>query len=251
MRRNPFVGDEDAELRLEGSVEPTPAQRHLARFTLSQKSGRILGTRTVISDTPDCHSLDEAAAIILAVMLNVKREDVEPEATWKPRASASASVLWGLLPRNAVELTAAGGAGLERWAFELELSLALDGLRSVDEGVLQSRAGGGRLSVSWAALRLDRLDVSFRLAVGGGAIWVSAAGFDVNHDGVAGFAEARLGARVAVRLWKRVWLQARADIGAVPLGPAFKLLQADGTTQTLFQPAPVIGALGAGLSLQL
>ena len=109
LGRPAFAPGADAELVARGRVEKSDSGRHRAEVVLSTRGGEPLGVRTLDSDNNDCHSLDEALAVMLAIMLNVRRADVPalareappPAPRWRPRAGAGAGWCSGCCPSPA------------------------------------------------------------------------------------------------------------------------------------------------------
>ena len=76
LGRPAFADGGDTELVARGRVEKSDSGRHRAEVVLSTRGGERLGVRLLDSDNNDCHSLDEALAVMLAIILNVRRADV-------------------------------------------------------------------------------------------------------------------------------------------------------------------------------
>jgi hypothetical protein len=238
-----------AEVHIEGAVEGQPSRGYQARFRLLTAEGGLVGVRAIGSEAGDCRSLDEALVVVLSVMLNVRREDVEAAPVpWRPRVGASSAVVAGLVPAVGLETALSGGLQRGPHALDLELALQLAPSWAAAEGQLRATAGIARLAVSRSLLAGERVALGLRLAGGAGARWLSATGFDVNRRRVSLVVEARLGPRLDLRLWRGLWMQLHADLGVSPVRPRFDLLFPDGQTQTLFRPGLLFGAGGVGLA---
>jgi len=249
LGRPAFVAGGPAEVNLVGVIDGQPAGGFQARFRLLTGQGGLVGVRTIGTETRDCRSLDEALVVVLSVMLNVRREDVEAAPVpWRPRLAAMAGVAGGLLPVAALETAVAGGVQHGAWAFELELGLQLAPSWPAAEGQLRATAALARLAVGRTLAGGERVALALRLSGGAGARWTSAEGFDVNRRRVSFLVDARLGPRLALRLGRGVWAEVYADLGLSPVRPRFELLFADGQTQTLFRPGVLYGVGGVGLA---
>jgi hypothetical protein len=249
LGRPAFVDGAPAEVNLVGVIEGPPAGGFQARFRLLTGQGGLVGVRTIASEGRDCRSLDEALVVVLSVMLNVRREDVEAAPVpWRPRSAVGAGVVGALLPVAALEATAAGGVQHGAWAFELELGLQLAPSWEAAEGQLRATAALARLGVSRTVAGGDRVALAVRLAGGAGARWTSSDGFDVNRRRVSFLVDARMGPRLGLRLGRGVWVEVFGDLGLSPVRPRFELLFPDGQTQILYRPGLVYGVGGLGLA---
>jgi hypothetical protein len=263
LGRPAFTPGAEAELVARGRIGLADNGRHRAEVALSTTGGEALGVRTLESDNRDCHSLDEALATMLAIMLNVSRADVpaltreapvpEPPAPrWRPRAGGGAGVVVGLLPQAGVETLA--GVGLSRGGRlepGLELAWAWTGEADAAEGRLQVQAASARLAIAPVLAAFGtRSDLRLRLSAGAGPMWANASGFPQVFTRTRLVADGRAGLQLGLRVAGPVWLQAGAEVGWVPVRPTFAVDNADGTTETLFQPHPVIGWAGLTLAVR-
>jgi hypothetical protein len=64
-----FVSSAEAELALEGYIGPRPRGGWRATLTVSDREGRVLGSRDLDSDGDDCRELDPALALVIAVTI--------------------------------------------------------------------------------------------------------------------------------------------------------------------------------------
>lgn len=67
-----FVSASEAELVVEGYVRPSEPAGFIARLVVSDGSGKVLGSRELATPQPDCRTLDEALALVIAVTLYPK-----------------------------------------------------------------------------------------------------------------------------------------------------------------------------------
>ena len=70
LQRTAFVPPAEAELLIEASAEPTPANAWKIRIALSDDSGAALGTRELLIDRPNCADAIDAAAFAVALMID-------------------------------------------------------------------------------------------------------------------------------------------------------------------------------------
>ncbi|MBL8954508.1 MAG: hypothetical protein JNK82_27260, partial [Myxococcaceae bacterium] len=125
LGRPAFVARDEAELVLIGDVSREATGRYRAHFELKTSTGNAVGTREVGSEGDDCRTLDDAAAVVISVMLNVRRTDLEPAlpeeppapapepakpSAWETRFAAGGGLSLGLLPAPAPRFVVSGGA---------------------------------------------------------------------------------------------------------------------------------------------
>jgi hypothetical protein len=260
LGRPAFAPDLDAELVARGRVAKSESGRHRAEVVLSTRGGEPLGARTLESDNLDCRSLDEALAVMLAMILNVRRADVPalareppppPPPRWRPRAGAGAGVVLGLLPVPGIE--AAASAGLMRGGRlepGIDLAWAFAGEASAAEGRIQVQAASARFAIAPVLYGRPRADLRLRLSAGAGPMWASASGFAEVFSQTRLHADGRAGLQVGVRIAGPVWAQLAGEIGWLPVRPTFAVRNADGTLETLFEPRSVIATVGMALAVR-
>jgi len=261
LGRPAFADSGDTELVARGRVEKSDSGRHRAEVVLSTRGGERLGVRMLDSDNNDCHSLDEALAVMLAIILNVRRADVPalareapplpppPPPRWRPRAGAGAGVVFGLLPEAGIET--AVSAGLMRGGrLEPGIDLAWDwaGEAPAAEGRLRVQAASVRLAIAPVVFGRSRGDLRLRLSAGGGPMWATASGFAEVFSQTRLVVEGRIGLQAGVRVAGPVWVQIGAEAGWLPIRPTFAVRNADGSLDPLFEPRSVIATVGAGLA---
>ena len=228
---------------------------------LSTRGGEPLGVRTLDSDNSDCHSLDDALAVMLAIMLNVRRADVPalareallPAPRWRPRAGAGAGLVLGLLPAPGIETIVSAGV-MRGGRLEPGVDFAWDwaGDAPAAEGRIRVQAASARLVVApviFASGR-QRVDVRLRLSAGAGPMWASASGFAQVFSQTRLVVDGRVGVQVGLRVAGALWVHIGGEVGWLPIRPSFEVRNADGTVETLFQPQPVMGIVAAGLALR-
>jgi hypothetical protein len=260
LGRPAFSPDENAELVARGHVEIGGSGRHRAEVALSTRGGEPLGVRTLESDNSDCRSLDEALAVMLALILNVRRADVPalaheapppPAPRWRPRAGAGAGMVFGLLPEPGVE--AVLSAGLMRGGrLEPGVDLTWDwsGDAAAAEGRIHVQAATARLAIAPVLFGRARVDLRLRASAGAGPMWASASGFAQESSQTRAVADGRLGLQLGVRVAGPLWVQLGGEVGLLAIRPAFQVRNADGTTETLFEPQPVIATGAVSLAVR-
>lgn len=281
LGRDPFVPS-GADIVARGEVSPlAQGAGWRAELELVTAGGASLGTRTVQTEAEHCSALDESLPLILALMLDVPREQVNraderrrareaplpaprptplalprsvhaPRAPWRVRAGALATGAVGLLPGPA--LGASVTFGIEPpsfWLTELDASIWLPRDAERDGGGARYRLVALGLFVCPIAAGSPALRADFCAGQRVGRLEGSGFGFDRNLD------HSRLTYAVGARA--RGWLRVvgpvglLAGIGAeVPLTrDRFHFVAADGSEPELFRMSPLIGIfeLGAGVSL--
>jgi hypothetical protein len=250
----------DAELVARGRVGEGDGGRPRAEVVLSTRGGEPLGVRTLASDNNDCRSLDEALAVMLAIMLNVRRADVPalareapppPAPRWRPRAGAGAGLVLGLLPEPGIEAVVSAGV-MRGGRLEPGIDFAWDwaGDAPVAEGRIRVQAASARLVIAPVVFARSRADVRLRLSAGAGPMWASASGFAQVFSQTRLVVDGRAGVQVGVRIAGPVWVHIGGEVGWLPVRPSFEVRNADGTVETLFEPQPVMGIVAAGLALR-
>jgi len=239
------------ELVVRGRVERMQSGLYRVEVALERASGDVLGVRTLTSDTNQCRSLDEATAVMLAILLNVSREAPESEPSpWSYRLAAAGGAALGLVPGAGLEVAVSGGPALPRvLGLDLELGVVLGTERPAGEGTIRGRAGAARLAVS-PVLVAGAVELSLHAAAGAGAMEGTAAGFAQATSAVKAFVDLRAGMALVVRLSRPVWLGLGVDAGFLPIRPTFVVRNPDGTRDELYEPRLVYGALALSLSFR-
>lgn len=84
LGRTVFVSAAEADVSVEGHVEPQPKGGWRAVITLRDGKGTLLGTRELATEKPSCDALREQLALVIAVM-------IDPDASSRPKPTPSAS----------------------------------------------------------------------------------------------------------------------------------------------------------------
>ncbi len=77
LGRTVFVNDSAADVKVRGRIQHTQ-QSFTVEIELSSKDDVPMGSRTLESKSPECSSLDDSIALILAVMLDIPEAHVPP-----------------------------------------------------------------------------------------------------------------------------------------------------------------------------
>jgi hypothetical protein len=281
LARDPFVAS-GGDIVVRGKVRPLSAESGWsAELELVTSNGALIGTRTLQTEAEHCSALDESLPLVLALMLDVPRDEVRraderkaaaapkpepprttpialprtvhaPREPWRFRAAALATGAVGLLPEPA--LGAGVTLGVEPptfWLTELDATIWLPRDAEQDGGGARYRLLAVALhlcpfTIDAAPLRLD-LCAGQRL----GRLEASGFGFERNRDQI------RLIYDVSVRA--RGWLELFGPVGLlfgvgaeVPLArDRFYFVAADGRQPELFRMSPLIGVADIGLGVSL
>lgn len=260
LGRAAFTGAGTAELDIRVElVRAAEEGTFEAELLMRDATGRVLGRRALRSEGADCRTLDEPLTVVLAMMLNVRRADLdlpEPAPPQAPAPSAAgprfiveaaAGLVLGLLPQPALEVALALALTLTE-GVALGLELAFDWAPGVEaaEGSLTIGASAARALLVLTPVRGD-VELSVPIRVGAGPMWAEASGFDENLGGVLGFLDVRAGLALGFRLGGSLRATLAASAGLVAVRPTF-LLQESAATSPLFTPELVSGSFAAGLA---
>jgi hypothetical protein len=252
LERPAFIDDHNAEMVVRGHASARPEGGFRVELTLHARNGEAIGDRTLETAT-ECRELDDSLAVVLATLLDVRREDLPPErAQWSFMGRGGAGILVGLLPLTALELIAGVSMIHIESGLGIELDLAFDWTDSapVAEGRVIANAAGARLFFSAVLTRGPNAELAARIGAGAGPIWAGASGFSTVNLNAGILLEARTGFRASVRMGGPLWLELVADFGIVPIRPTFVAVNADGSRSALFEPTFTIGAFWVGFSLR-
>jgi hypothetical protein len=252
LRRPAFAPTGQSETVVYGRVVRTADGFYRVDVSLERVQGGVLGTRTLKGDNRDCRSLDEATAIMLAIMLNVSREQIaEAESPWSYDAGLTASGIVGLLPRLGGELSAHVGPSLPgAIGFAVEFGLAMAPRDARAEGFVRAWAATGRAAVSPVLVKGANVELALHAAAGGGVLSATGDGFARVASARRAIVDLRAGGRLGVQLGGDVWLGAGGDLGFLPLRPRYLVQNQNGVMDELFRPSLLIGTFGVTLSFR-
>ncbi len=83
LGRSVFVSAAQADVSVEGRVEPVRSGGYRAVLTLRDASGALLGTREIARAEPSCEAMSEPLALVIAVM-------IDPDAALGPKPASEA-----------------------------------------------------------------------------------------------------------------------------------------------------------------
>jgi hypothetical protein len=218
------AGEGTPELLVVAHVTREPSG-FVAELSLRTAAGDLVGTRRVHSTGGTCASLDVPASVIVAMMVNIRRKELDlyvppvapqppappvstpaspapipPAATasaWRPEVGILGDAWFGIYPA-----VAAGATGRLGIVHASGIAVAIEA--SMWGGAPAGATAGGRID-SWGAhaalsarwiLRFRILDVAPRVAFYGGVAEVSASGYDVNESSSRAFFAAGAGLEI-------------------------------------------------------
>jgi hypothetical protein len=251
LGRPAFVAPHDAELRLVGRLER--ADRVRATLVLETAAGDVVGRRELAGSS--CEAVADSVAVVLAIMLNVRRADLPPPRAapfvFEGRTSLSAGLALGILPRPGLETSASltlGARGVSDLG--VELAWLWTEPMAIAGGEIAINGVSARLAVHVAIVRTAELELAVRLAVGGGPMWGDIRGIEVDRDRpVSSFVEVRAGLRFAVRVAGPLWWHANAEIGALPVRSRFEVRTTAGASLGTVEAFWGVGVFSSGLSI--
>jgi hypothetical protein len=264
----------DFGLEVHGRAERTASGGIRAVLELRSPPELVIGTRTIDTDESSCHALDEALPIVVAMMLNVPREELtlslpsrpaaegtppptetpSPSSTFHAGAEISIQTFAqvGILPDVAPGFRIASMTLIDHdSAIGLDVAFAPEVVhaygaeqvvfRLLSVGVSTCALGG--LVESWL-----RLEACAGIRVD--ALWAEPQGFDENRPTLAWIVEPELGGRIAFLLASPAWLMIGLS-GSVPIPqPVFAYRTPSREIVELHRVAPVAGRLDIGLALR-
>jgi hypothetical protein len=248
-----FVPGGQSDTVVRGRVARTLNGFYRVDVSLERVAGGVLGTRTLEGDNPDCRSLDEATAVMLAIMLQGSREEIAAAETSPAsyEAGLTLSGIVGLLPRLGADITAFVGPTLPgTLAFAAELDFAMAPRAARAEGFVRTWAATGRAAVSPVLVSGPGVELALRLAAGGGVLSATGEGFARVASARRAIVDVRAGARMGLRLGGSFWLGGGGDLGVLPIRPAYLVQNQDGTLNELFRPSLLLGTFGVTVSFR-
>jgi hypothetical protein len=248
-----FAPGGQSETVVHGRVVRTASGFYRVDVSLERVSGGVLGVRSLESDSKDCRSLDEATAVMLAIMLNVSKEEIaasEPS-PWSLDAGLTLSGVVGLLPRPGADVALHVGPSLPHTvAFALELGADVAPRRARGEGHVTAWVASSRVTATPVLAWGPGIELAVRLAAGGGLMTATTDGFSRVGSARRALVDLRAGPRLGFRVARSVWLGVGGDAGFLPLRPGFLVANPDGTKEELFRPSVLFGTFGLTLSLR-
>lgn len=283
LGRRVFVPRSQADVVVRGRLEAAKGgEGWTAKLALESAAGQPMGTRTLSTRAEDCSALDASLALIVALMIDIPREQLPPPPVtsapkpapvpppttpirlprgtpaprepWGFEADARGVAALGLMP--GVALGVGLGVGVQPpgfWYTELDGELWMT--RRVESA---SGRSGSQFSLQSVSLYLCPLELQsprfrFQACVGQrvGRLVADGFGFDQNRH------EPRVVYNPGVRLRLTAGLVGPLELGAglgleVPLArDYFTAARANGTSEELYRMAPVIGTAELVLGVRL
>jgi hypothetical protein len=133
LERRPFVGPDQANVFIHGTVAPTEdARAYEARLFLVAGDGTVVGERKLRSETPNCASLKDALALVIGLAVDTLRQmpraslripTTRPKPdSWKGDVAPMAIAAFGLLPAPGIGFGVDARAGPSSWSVDAEVS---------------------------------------------------------------------------------------------------------------------------------
>jgi hypothetical protein len=252
LGRAAFAPAGESDTVVYGRVVRTPNGFYRVDVSLERVRGGVLGTRTLEGDNRDCRSLDEATAVMLAIMLNVSREEIAAaESPWSYDVGLGFSGVVGPLPRLGGEVTAHVGPSLPgSIAFGAETSLAMAPRDRRAEGYVRAWVATARAFVTPVLVSSRSVELALHAAAGGGALSGTGEGFPRVASARRAIVDLRAGARLSLHLGGDLWLGGGGDLGVLPIRPRYLVQNQDGVMDELFRPSLLMGTFGVTLSFR-
>ncbi|HUS65807.1 MAG TPA: hypothetical protein VMZ28_14750 [Kofleriaceae bacterium] len=282
LGRAALVTPSQAELSVEGRVEPRSGGGWRATVAVARAGGELLSERVIETREPRCSALDDAVVLVIALLIDPEGapaaapapspQVIIREVVREVRVPVPVREPWHLDGLTAVEVEHGATPSLGALA---SLGLAVDppgvpraelagfvGARDTADSALDGRAAELRLFGVTAALcpSLGAGRVALRLCGGVRAAWLRwrGAGFESDAGGTAFIpavtAELRGELRLAGRLRAFAGAGARAPLRRAELTYTASPAVAgspEGEVEELYRAAPVSVWVGAGLLLEI
>jgi hypothetical protein len=222
------LDDAESRYRIEVAVAPS-AQHWQAEVTMLDTHGQTLRARTVAGRTPSCGSIDVAAAVVIATMLDSLSADMAPAPTSPPLSAARQDVRLAAFAAVSSELIPqawlGGGLGVELGdAIQLAFSAS-----AYAPG--EQRDARGRGARAWgfhvgatvcpAAVRSKHLDLHLCAGVQGGAALASGVGLTRAAAATVPLVFALAGPKLTLKLTRTLAVQLAASAAWAFIRPKF------------------------------
>ncbi len=269
LGRSVFVSVTQADMSVEGHVEPRKDGGWRVLFTLRDATGAPLGTRELLQDEADCTSARDSIILVVSVMIDpdaalkspVPTKSIKPSppprrvsGPWRSETFASAKAGIGILPNASVGFSLSTLLVPLRFvALELSGTLWFDNTASTQgPGRADFSLGYGSASACPLTVWRDRWHLLACASGLFGRVHVKGSGFDVvRPDDSKFFVASAFDTRVEVRLLGPLALRASASLIIPIVRNSFVFTNADSTQTELFRMAPLAatGELGVGVTL--
>lgn len=261
LQRQAFVPPDEAQVLVRGRVVPTDDLHGFeAQLFLVAGDGSVLGQRVLRSDRPDCASLDQPLALVIAVAVDTLRAQpksslrIVSRRSWHAELAPFAVFEWGLLPNLGA------GVGLDvalappsHWLLDVTFA----GWPVSNRAAVPAGRGAdftAYLGGFFLCPPLGRnADVKVRACLGveAGRVVGTGVAFDISRprSGWVVGPEARLG--VVWPLGRRVAFETRIGVTVPVVRDAFTYTDEFRQEQPVYRPAPVLLMLDFGLPLRI
>jgi len=262
LERRPFVGADQANVLIRGTVDPTVDGRtYEARLFLVAGDGTVVGERKLRSEGPNCSALSEPLALVIglaidtlrqmpATSLRIRPPKPSPQ-TWKGEVAPLAAATWGLLPAPGIGFGLEARAGPSSWSIEGAATWFLPNDKPTAGG-----PGGDFRAVLWSVSICPSIAGSvaeLRICLGGIGARLSATGMalDLSLSPTSWMFGAGARAMVLLHLGRAVALE--PSLGAIAPFVRDRFTYADEMQQVhvLHQAWPMLLTLQLGVSVQI
>lgn len=286
LGRAVFADPEHADVGLRVTIEP-PLEKLHARVEMTI-DGEVVGARDLEAPRGDCDALRQTAILVVAMLLDVPREDIDKQraAIAASKAEKKPAAAKAEPPKTAPRAPQPAPRRAELWRVDV------DAVFGVAAGVASAPALGGgvaatltpparwtlRLGIQgWTGATIARGsgDATFdasSLALGVGPrpitlgsvsrirAWLAgeagllrgaATGYAVSDSSSRGYAAVALGVRPELDLGSALFLCLEAQARVLLVRPTFTYQAADGTVSTLHQAGPLGGDAELGLGWKI
>ncbi|HEY6556850.1 MAG TPA: hypothetical protein VI072_06240 [Polyangiaceae bacterium] len=284
----PVFVEQDADVLVEVKTKRREdAAGWVANLTLRARHGNWLGARELQSESARCSGLDQPLSLVLALMVDIPKDELPPPAEIPvqapppaprvvrvpappivPRAKAASArterkppfrvvlgvsgvLSAGLLPDLALGLRASILLRPpEFWPVELGGVVYRDARAQVSRGGSDFEAAGADIAVCPLGGERGRVTVLACAAQSLGRMHVSGYGFDQNQEHSRFYSSFGLRARLSLAL--TTWLAGRLAASAeVPVTrDEFYFVNERGERERVFRSAPVVGTAELGMELR-
>ncbi len=281
LGRRVFVPRKQADVVVRGRLEVARGgDGWTADLALESGAGQPMGKRTLSTHADDCSALDASLALIVALMIDIPREELPAPPTTAPPPPPAAHTTTIQLPRETpaprrpwgfeadgrgvgalglmpgVALGVGVGVGVEPpgfWFTELDGDLWMTRRVDSSSGGSGSRFSLQSVSLYLCPLALGSFRLRFRACVGQrvGRLVADGFGFDENRREPRVVYNPGMRARLTVGLVGPLVLGAGLGL-EVPLArDRFTATRASGASEELFRMAPVVGTAEVVLGVRL
>jgi hypothetical protein len=268
LGRDVFGGD-GCDLELRGEVGET-SDGHWRMHAALDVGGEAVGTREVTSERASCSELDEAIAVVVALLVDVDREEialmlpVEPASSSAPPSTAARAAPWSGGAR--IDLGAIVGplpsiapiARLIAWlgppgpfSIEIEAGHSLESGRAIEGGEVIGVLRWAGLAVCLDGSVIESIAVGGCVRLEGGVLEAWGRGLESSSQGGVPWIAGVGGARARFRLARMLELVIGVDV-IVPIArDRFVVVVSPGSTMVAHEAGPIggRGSLSLGFAL--